>query len=315
MEFLIEKNSAIPVIKQIQEQIKLSVAMGALKRGDILPSIRDIEKQTGVNRGQIHRAFLDLHRSGLLAPAPGKRTAVAVSAAAPDSVNKKCRELSQNIIKQIRKIGISPIAFARYLSRNAQEEERQTPFIAYVDLVKDIALRRAEGISQVWQASIIGLTIDEFKRAVARGTQIRKVLVNHLAFDGIRRAHRGKTIDIIPIEIYYTEQTIKALAKIKASSILVLLPNQAIASARFIVGQLHRWMKGRDVNISWIDIKEVTDFKRLLNGSQYDRILVSPGAWNRVPVEWRQNSRIFPLQMDLNPEALEIARIRAGVIM
>jgi DNA-binding transcriptional regulator YhcF (GntR family) len=48
MEFLIEKNSTVPVIKQIPEQIKLSIAMGVLKRGDILPPIREVAKQTGV---------------------------------------------------------------------------------------------------------------------------------------------------------------------------------------------------------------------------------------------------------------------------
>jgi GntR family transcriptional regulator len=315
MEFQIEKNSPVPVIKQIQEQIKLSIAMGALKRGDILPSIREVEKQTGINRGQIHRAFLALHRSGLLAPAPGKRTAVAVSAAAPDSVNKKCRQLSGDIIKQIRRIGISPIAFARYLSRNAQEDERRSPFIAYVDLDREIALRRAEQISQIWHASVIGLTVDEFKRAVAHGSKLRKALVNHLTFDSLRRAHCRRTIDIIPIEICYTEQTIKALGKVSASSILVLLPNHAVASARFIVEQLHKWMTCREVNISWLDVREVADFKRLLKGSPYDRILVSPGARNKVPDEWRQSSRILHLQMEFDPEALEIARIRAGIIM
>ncbi len=85
MEFQIEKNSPVPIIKQIQEQIKLSIAMGMLKRGDILPPIREVEKQTGINRGQIHRAYLALRESGLLSPAPGKRIAVAVSAAAPES--------------------------------------------------------------------------------------------------------------------------------------------------------------------------------------------------------------------------------------
>ena len=36
IEFQIEKNSPVPIIKQIQEQIKLSIAMGVLKRGDVL---------------------------------------------------------------------------------------------------------------------------------------------------------------------------------------------------------------------------------------------------------------------------------------
>jgi hypothetical protein len=107
----------------------------------------------------------------------------------------------------------------------------------------------------------------------------------------------------------------RALGKIKGSSILALLPNHAISSARFIVEQLHKLMKGKDHNISWMDVSEVTDFTSLLNGSQYDRILVSPGALNKVPVELRRNVRLIQLQMDFNREALEIARIRAGVII
>jgi DNA-binding transcriptional regulator YhcF (GntR family) len=315
MEFQIEKNSPVPAIKQIQEQIKLSIAMGVLKRGDFLPPIREVEKQTGINRGQIHRAYLALRHSGLLSPAHGKRTVVALSAAAPDSINIKCQELSKDIIKRIRRIGVSPIAFSRYLSRSAQEDERRSPFIAYVDPDKETALRRAEQVSRFWHASIVGLSADEFKLALDRRSKLRKVLVNHLIADSIRRIPRGKKIDIIPIEICYTEQTIKALEKTKTSSILVLLPNHAISSARFIVEQLHKWMKCKDANISWMSVDEVADFRHLLNDSQYDRILVSPGARSKVPVELHHSSRILLLQMELDPEGLEIARIRAGVIV
>jgi|WetSurMetagenome_2_1015567.scaffolds.fasta_scaffold13476_3 GntR family transcriptional regulator len=315
MEFQIEKNSPVPVIRQIQEQIKLSIAMGVLKRGDILPSIREVEKQTGVNRGQIHRAYIALHQSGLLSPAPGKRIAVAVSAAAPDSINKKCLALANDIIKRTRSIGVSPIAFARYLSRNVQEDERKSPFIAYVDGDKAPAVRRAEQISGLWHASIIGLTVDEFKLALAHGSKLRKVLVNHLALDSTRRTLRGKKIDVIPIEIAYTEQTIRALEKIKGSSILLLLPDHAVPSARFMVEQLHKLMKCKDIDISWMVVSEVADFKKLVNASKYDRILVSPGARSKVPVELHQSPRLLQLQMELDPEDLEIARIRAGVIL
>jgi DNA-binding transcriptional regulator YhcF (GntR family) len=315
MEFLIEKNSPVPAIKQIQEQIKLSIAMGVLKRGDILPPIREVEKQTGINRGQIHRAFLALQQSGLLSPAPGKRIAVAVSAAAPAAVNKKCMELTRAIIKRVRQIGVSPVAFSRYLSRNMQEDERRSPFIAYVDSDKERALRRAEQVSRLWQASVVGLSLDEIKLSLAHGSKLRKVLVNHLYADSIRHLSRGRKIDIIPIEIYYTEQTIKELEKIKAASILLLLPDPAIPSARFIVEQLHKWMKCKDISISWMAVNKVADFKRLLKDSRYDRIMVSPGARNKVPVELHRNSRLLLLQMELDPEGLETARIRAGVLL
>ena len=54
MQFYIDKHSSIPVANQIQEQIKLAVMAGDFRNGDTLPSIRDIEKQTGVNRSHIH---------------------------------------------------------------------------------------------------------------------------------------------------------------------------------------------------------------------------------------------------------------------
>ena len=66
MEFCIEKHSSFSVVTQIQDQIKLAVAMGIFRSGDTLPSIRDIEKQTGINRGQIHRAYVALRQSGLV---------------------------------------------------------------------------------------------------------------------------------------------------------------------------------------------------------------------------------------------------------
>ena len=315
MEFQIEKNSPLPVIKQIQEQIKLSIAMGVLKRGDVLPPIREVEKQTGINRGQIHRAYLALRQSGLISPISGNRIAVAISAAAPDPINKKCQELSRDITKHVRRIGVSPSAFARYLSRSMRESERKIPFIAYVDPDKERAIRRAEQVSGLWNVPVIGLSIEEFKRHIDEGGKIRKALVNHLVYDGIRRIPRGRKIDIIPIEIRYTAQTIKALEKIKSSSILVLLPYHAVPSARFIVEQLHKWVKCKDVNISWMQVDKAGDFSRLLKNSQYERILVSPGAQEKVPVALPNNSRILRLQMDLDPEALEIARIRAGVIV
>jgi DNA-binding FadR family transcriptional regulator len=44
MEFIIKQHSSVPVIKQIQEQVKLAVWMGIVRSGDSLPSIREVER-------------------------------------------------------------------------------------------------------------------------------------------------------------------------------------------------------------------------------------------------------------------------------
>lgn len=316
MRFHVEKHSSVPVVRQIQEQIKLSMAMGVLKAGVVLPSIREIEKQTGINRGQIHRAYLALRQSGLLSPAPGKRTAVAITAVAPNLINHKCQQLSRDVLKQIRSIGVPPTVFARYLSRNAQDSERKAPFIAYVDLVKEISLARAEQVSRMWQVSVSGLTVEDLNASFEHGTKPRKVLVNHLIRDRIGSAHRLKKTDIIPIEIHYTKQTIGELGETKANAfLLLLLPMHAVQVADFIVEQLHKWIKSKGVRIAWIPVDDIADFGQLLKNSQYDRILVTPGARSKVPVELRQNSGMLQLQMELDRASLENARIRCGVII
>jgi hypothetical protein len=184
-----------------------------------------------------------------------------------------------------------------------------------VDLEKEIALQRAEQVSRMWQVSVSGLTVEELKTVFDRGAGPRKVLVNHLIRDSIRFVPRGKKIHIIPIEIHYTKQTIRELGKTWANSFMLLVPIHAVQAADFIVEQLHKWIKSRGAKISWIPIDDVADFERLVNNSRYDRILATPGAACKVPVELRQSSRILLLRMELDPGSLENARIRCGVII
>ncbi len=316
MKFLIEKHSSVPIVKQIQEQIKLSMAMGMLRTGDILPSIREIEKETGINRGQIHRAFLALGKAGFLSAAPGKRTAVAPSSAAPHFINQKCQELSRDVIRQIRRIGVPPTVFARYLSRNAQDHERKVPFIAYVDLEKEIAQQRADQVSAMWQVSVKGITVEEFKTGFGRGMAPQKVLVNHLIRDSMGSLARRNRADIVPIEIHYAKQTIRELGKAqKKSCMLLLLPPHAAPVGGFIVDRLLKWMKRGNVKVSWISIDHGMNIEPLLNDTQYDRILVTPGAACKMPVKLRKHPRVLLLRMELDPASLESARIACGIIL
>ena len=76
--------------------------------------------------------------------------------------------MSRTVLKQIRSIGVTPTVFARYLTRNAQDHERTIPFMAYVDLAKEIARQRAEQVSRMGQVSVSGLAVEELKAAFDR---------------------------------------------------------------------------------------------------------------------------------------------------
>jgi len=149
-----------------------------------------------------------------------------------------------------------------------------------------------------------------------KGSVPRKVLANHLRRDYIRSIISSKKIDVIPIEVVYTEQTIKDLAKIKANSaVLRILAHPYVKNARFILAQLQKWVRAPGVEISWVSVRDLSDIEPLLNGSQYDRVIMDPGILSGVPDNLVRHPRILLVRLQFNPASLEAARIRAGVII
>ncbi len=315
MEFYIEKHSTTPIVNQIEEQIKLAVMMGIFRNGDTLPSIRDIEKQTGVNRSQIHKAYLALRQSGLLVLTRGKGTVVATAANSPLSIDEKCRKLSGKIVSTVRRLGISPTAFGRYLGRYAQESERNVPFLLYVDRNNEMATQRASEISQLWQVPVLGVSYQELKKTI-KGVGRQKILVNHFMCEEIRSLLPGRKSAIIPIEVRGSEQSIRDLDQIKPNASLLLLhlpqPSHRI---RFIVAQMRKKLTSPEIKITTASVRDMSSFRKLLNESQYDFCLVGPSLLGEIPSEFRQDPRIIQLQTHLDRASLEAARIRAGVVI
>jgi DNA-binding transcriptional regulator YhcF (GntR family) len=317
MEFSIEQHSLIPVIKQIQEQVKLAVWMGTIHSGDSLPSIREVERKTGVNRAQVYRAYKALGQSGVLVlnRGRGKGAVVSTPAASRDSINSKCSTLTRNIAAKVRRLGISPTAYARYLSQQMQELERRAPFIAYVDPLKTFALSKAAELSQLWQVPVIGLTTLELKSAARKGTQPRKALTSHLIHDFVQSSLPGRKIEVIPVEVRYSDQMIKELDRIRPhSSVLRVLPPHFLPYAGFIRAQLQKRIKAPDVGISLVSVAD-RSFEMLLKGSKYDFIIVDPTLLSEIPHEVQKSCKILMVQMQLDQKSLEAVRIRAGVIV
>jgi GntR family transcriptional regulator len=316
MEFYIEKHSTTPVVSQIEEQIKLAVMMGTFRSGDTLPSIRDIEKQTGVNRSQIHKAYLSLRRSGLLVLTRGKGTVVVTATDTPRSFNENCSKLSKKIISRSRQLGISPTAFARYLSRQAQEDERRIPLLMFIDIRQEVAEQRAAEISQLWQVPVIGMALDALKTAIAQGSVRQKILTSHIMYEPVRALFQKRKPPIIPIKVRYSEQTLKRLQKIQpdASVLVVLLPQPA-NRAEFLVSQVRNALKSPKTQISWAPVSNQSDFKALMKNSPHDYYVVGPGAIGEIPRPLREEPRIIQLTAHLDPSSLESARIRAGVVI
>ncbi len=316
MEFYIEKNSPTPVVNQIEEQIKFAVMMGILRNGDTLPSIRDIEKQTGIHHSQIHKAYLALRRSGLIALMRGKGSVIKTATESPRSINESCFKLSEKITARARQMGISPTAFARYLSRHAQESERKAPLISFVDIHEEIATQAAAEISQLWKVPVKGLTFRALKESVARGHATPKIIVNHILYEYARSMVSGKKAEIIPVEVRASAQTIHLLAEIRSnSSVLLLHQPQPVHRVHYMVEQIRNLVTSSDVSIHSSSIKKIPNLNKLFGSSEYDYYLIGPGVRGEVPREQRQNPRVLQIDPQLDRTSLESARVLAGVVI
>ncbi len=72
MVFELNYKSAKPVYLQLVDQVKASVASGAARSGDPLPSIRPLAEELRVNRNTIAKAYGELENQGVIETQAGK---------------------------------------------------------------------------------------------------------------------------------------------------------------------------------------------------------------------------------------------------
>src|SRR6266481_1748332 len=64
--------SGMPIYLQLVDQIKAAAASGALRPGEVLPSIRPLAEELRVNRNTVAKAYSELESLGVIETMPGK---------------------------------------------------------------------------------------------------------------------------------------------------------------------------------------------------------------------------------------------------
>ncbi len=83
-----------PIYGQIADRVKFAVAGGALRPGDLVPSVRELSKQLVVNPNTVARAYRDLQTEGLLESVRGMGLQVAEGAV------DRCRAARREMVRQ-----------------------------------------------------------------------------------------------------------------------------------------------------------------------------------------------------------------------
>jgi GntR family transcriptional regulator len=79
----VDPSDAVPLWKQIEENVRRLVASGALKPGAAVPSVRDLARELSINPATVAKGYQRLVDSGVLAVKRGEGTFVADKPPAP----------------------------------------------------------------------------------------------------------------------------------------------------------------------------------------------------------------------------------------
>lgn len=319
MDLTLDKHSALPAHAQIKERIKLALLLGQLRPGDTLPSIRDVEKGTGIGRNIVRKAYLELQKSGILDLRHGKGVQVALnlSYGHRDKIPEESERLFRELIARLRTSGISPSAFARYLYHKSREEEEKTPFLAYVDATHRLATERAALISTIWQIGVPAISVEELaamNRVQLRG--LRKILTNYFRFDEVRRLVRTTSIDVIPLGLNFQEKMVKQFRRLPVgASLILVLDDRDYPSLRLIIELYRKMLLDRSATIESIPRSEIKNLAKFVSSSKYQEIIFSNRLWEKLPEDLRKHPKVSYPHMEVDLASLESARVRAGVIL
>ena len=99
----------MPIYLQIVDQVRRAVALGAVRPGEQLPTVKAVAAELTVNANTVLRAYRDLEQAGIVASAQGRGTFVRDNAspqASAAAIRALAAEALDGAVRAARSLGI-----------------------------------------------------------------------------------------------------------------------------------------------------------------------------------------------------------------
>jgi GntR family transcriptional regulator len=128
MNLDLDPSSPIPLYLQIVEQVRRLVALGALRPGDRLPTVRDLAVRVRVNRNTAARAVRQLEREGVVRTRVGLGTFVEENSPAidPEVLEDGMNRAVDRLLLEAHALGVAPGEIGERLQRRIESLQGDT---------------------------------------------------------------------------------------------------------------------------------------------------------------------------------------------
>ncbi len=107
--FTVDPRSGVPLYVQLVEQIKRCIAVGILRPGEQLPTVKQLAIDLTINANTVARAYRDLERDGIIELTQGRGSFVLGNGAtATRSAAKDVgRDVFEDAVREAKSLGLS----------------------------------------------------------------------------------------------------------------------------------------------------------------------------------------------------------------
>jgi GntR family transcriptional regulator len=112
-------SESVPIFEQIMAQVVFGVASGALRAGELIPSIRELAEWLKVHPNTVAKAYLQLENEGLITARRGK--GMEVTPDAPAACRRKRHDILRKRLGEALREALTAIS-ADELRRVVDEE-------------------------------------------------------------------------------------------------------------------------------------------------------------------------------------------------
>ena len=270
MEFNLSLNRdcETPLYRQIIEQVTLMVQNGQLKAGDRLPPERELAAETGIARGTINKAYVELERNKIIEVIQGRGSFISPR---QDILGRDRKEqgiqLMDETIEALEKLGfsereminpealsifenqlsyISKISFSRFLlddvAKWAEPEvilgeydlilTTSTHFTELSGLLPQIKSRLVQAAVSPSQQTVIDLATIPQEAAVAvltRSEQFMQIITNSL-----------RDFEIANSECFFQDDKLDYTEILSGKRVLIIPPDLELPKGEGIIAEFQR---------------------------------------------------------------------------
>lgn len=303
MELMINKESGIPLYKQVKYSITEKIQSGDLHSGFRLPTERELSEQLAISRNTVSAAYKDLEKEGLLVSRQGKGTFVA-----EDFRQALSGELHERIISYVDQGleealagGMEARDYLRVVDQRVTEkiEGLRTAHAIYVECNPEQAIYYARQIEAGTHLKCQGLTVAELMemsdetKGILHEARVIITTANHVP--EVQECTRDFGKAVLGVAANPDLQTMVKIARFPEGTRFAFVG----ISERFLdeVGAALKGAGLGDLDIIFSNEKDENKLTEILTDK--DIVLVSPGRCKDVSGLVDQG-RILPMQYNLD---------------